>query len=180
MEFQDDREELKRSTIGGRRVSIAHEPTFHDDESGPPVNFRPSKESQESKFSSSLQDSETDMIKASNHSHWCYKRTVDYAILILVFLFLLVTLVGYVLILWMPAADTGQVGTDNISFNGYVPMPNLNKTVLDYNVTTDTGSGNETTSFRDFFMACAYEDGADRLKFSCTQMDKHFILKDPN
>jgi hypothetical protein len=108
----------------------------------------------------------------------CYKQMMDYILLFIISLLLIVTIVGYICILIMPSQivdDSNKKDSDQL-FPGYVPMPNLNNTIFIEKVENN----NVTTYMRDFYMQCRYEQGANRLKFSCMQLDKHLVLKDPS
>lgn len=117
----------------------------------------------------------------------CKKRCVDYSLLISILCLFIVTLIGYIIILQL--ADSTDQAQDTLSseFSGYVPMPNLNKTIegapyyensFGQNANDDNSNKNQTLlTTREFWMQCKYSNGADRFMFSCIQLDEHFVLK---
>lgn len=116
----------------------------------------------------------------------CKKRCVDYSLLISILCLFIVTLIGYIIILQLAESSDPEQDTSSSEFSGYVPMPNLNKTIegAPYydnsfgNPETDPDKKNATLlTTREFWMQCKYSDGADRFMFSCIQLDEHFVLK---
>jgi len=110
----------------------------------------------------------------------CRKQCIDYSLLFSILCLFIVTFIGYIIILGMADSSTGEDNTTSSEFSGYVPMPNLNKTIegAPYYESSFNENQNETImTTREFWMQCKYSDGADRFMFSCIQLDEHFVLK---
>lgn len=108
---------------------------------------------------------------------YCHKRLIDLVLLFAILVLFIITFVGYLVILNISenTSDNANDKEDSYEFAGFVPMPNLNKTIEGAPITTNNGT---ILTTRDFFMQCKYQDGADRFMFSCMQLDEHFVLKD--